>query len=203
MFLEIPGKGTGSSPLTRGKLPAGLCPIRRTGLIPAHAGKTSDWRSPSDASAAHPRSRGENGLQFRDRGRCLGSSPLTRGKPSPHPDAPRRNGLIPAHAGKTYQRSHRSQEPWAHPRSRGENKPADGAHHRHEGSSPLTRGKLPFVFVWGPPTRLIPAHAGKTACALSTRVMASAHPRSRGENGHVFDDQARQRGSSPLTRGKP
>ena len=56
------GTGTveGSSPLTRGK-PARqrLCPVV-PGLIPAHAGKTIGWAFRTDATRAHPRSRGEN-----------------------------------------------------------------------------------------------------------------------------------------------
>ena len=50
----------GSSPLTRGKRcgEVGLPVCAR--LIPAHAGKTTIMRIHVDASAAHPRSRGEN-----------------------------------------------------------------------------------------------------------------------------------------------
>ena len=40
VFLEIPGKGTGSSLLTRGKRAAGADARAYAGLIPAHAGKT-------------------------------------------------------------------------------------------------------------------------------------------------------------------
>ena len=39
-FLEIPGKGHGSSPLTRGKQSSTASHPRRSRLIPAHAGKT-------------------------------------------------------------------------------------------------------------------------------------------------------------------
>ena len=116
---------SGSSPLTRGKPRADACARGGRGLIPAHAGKTSRGRSRTARSAAHPRSRGENGL---DRVRFdvhVGSSPLTRGKPATRPGQDRTLRLIPAHAGKT-----RSLEPppfrsGAHPRSRGEN-PAPG-----------------------------------------------------------------------------
>ena len=92
---------TGSSPLTRGKLRVGLCRARELGLIPAHAGKTSQGRRSRPCCRAHPRSRGENN---QPRSCCVlpgGSSPLTRGKP---------------------RRSSRSwSPPTAHPRSRGEN----------------------------------------------------------------------------------
>ena len=70
----------GSSPLTRGKhaIPAASATPMR--LIPAHAGKTVTASSRACQSAAHPRSRGENGLIFPVFGLFPGSSPLTRGK---------------------------------------------------------------------------------------------------------------------------
>ena len=52
----------GSSPLTRGKLPRELVDVLSEGLIPAHAGKTRRPRPHPCQDAAHPRSRGENGL---------------------------------------------------------------------------------------------------------------------------------------------
>ena len=91
----------GSSPLTRGKLHALMPVLPQVGLIPAHAGKTLADLPRAHARAAHPRSRGENDHVGGPAHHELGSSPLTRGKPSaattPTP-APR---LIPAHAGKT------------------------------------------------------------------------------------------------------
>ena len=49
---------------------------------------------------------------------------------------------------------------------------------------------------------LIPAHAGKTHPALTARICAWAHPRSRGENHASAAAWSGWRGSSPLTRGK-
>ena len=70
------------------------------------------------------------------------------------------------------------------------------------GSSPLTRGKRAAASAaptsWG----LIPAHAGKTAFAAAAVQAARAHPRSRGENIYDMGFGYRERGSSPLTRGK-
>ena len=72
-----------------------------------------------------------------------------------------------------------------------------------DGSSPLTRGKLPhapsIVLVEG----LIPAHAGKTHRARWRTGSVAAHPRSRGENSWRVDFRFFGTGSSPLTRGKP
>ena len=133
--------GGGSSPLTRGKLSGRRMGVKVTGLIPAHAGKTSSRGRQRPVGAAHPRSRGEN-LRYRPScGTRNGSSPLTRGKR----DGVRRNrvdgGLIPAHAGKTTRpTSSRTRCP-AHPRSRGENTQEQTPAPDHAGSSPLTRGK--------------------------------------------------------------
>ena len=91
----------GSSPLTRGKLPAvGLdrCPRR---LIPAHAGKTTSCASVKASCAAHPRSRGENEAGDEKGSTFDGSSPLTRGKRVPVRREALEHRLIPAHAGKT------------------------------------------------------------------------------------------------------
>ena len=160
---------TGSSPLTRGKHPPGQDRGRGHGLIPAHAGKTPLRRSSAAASAAHPRSRGENigrdGVSDVKRG----SSPLTRGKHVlTHP--PRaRLGLIPAHAGKTSSKRSAATSSAAHPRSRGENVIAAIAALVAIGSSPLTRGKLGAIHGRYRGRGLIPAHAGKTRRALRYR----------------------------------
>ena len=113
--------GKGSSPLTRGKLNRRGRLQARTGLIPAHAGKTAHaWIGPRPAEA-HPRSRGENLPSAARSPWTRGSSPLTRGKLPPRRRRGGGKGLIPAHAGKTRCFSRYSLDRWAHPRSRGEN----------------------------------------------------------------------------------
>ena len=92
---------------------------------------------------------------------------------------------------------------WAHPRSRGENFEVLRGHLSVSGSSPLTRGKPADEMQWQIDQGLIPAHAGKTALVMLTVLLLTAHPRSRGENRVALRYQRGQRGSSPLTRGKP
>ena len=70
------------------------------------------------------------------------------------------------------------------------------------GSSPLTRGKPALASVRSPRPRLIPAHAGKTACQHCHEGPGEAHPRSRGENKDGAGKDLISWGSSPLTRGK-
>ena len=72
---------SGSSPLTRGKLEMIQERFPESGLIPAHAGKTSRRRAPCRTRGAHPRSRGENAMRALTGALMKGSSPLTRGKP--------------------------------------------------------------------------------------------------------------------------
>ena len=72
----------GSSPLTRGKLIGPDDWEATGGLIPAHAGKTMLGEARVVEWEAHPRSRGENSMCGILCQATVGSSPLTRGKPS-------------------------------------------------------------------------------------------------------------------------
>ena len=193
----------GSSPLTRGKRVRQPDQRSRLGLIPAHAGKTLIISATSSMQRAHPRSRGENSRISRSWRSVMGSSPLTRGKRMDRRADTRREGLIPAHAGKTGLPGGVSKNTGAHPRSRGENGAAAGEVSARRGSSPLTRGKLTFPISCKGGGGLIPAHAGKTTPCPAPSTWAWAHPRSRGENNAPLEMAIFQRGSSPLTRGKP
>ena len=154
--------GTGSSPLTRGKLWERCLDFLDARLIPAHAGKTSRTPRQVTSYAAHPRSRGENSFLASGQPSSPGSSPLTRGKRVSKRALTSVLRLIPAHAGKTSAAAVGVGRPSAHPRSRGENGLNEWECDDDTGSSPLTRGKPGR----GPRSRstagLIPAHAGKT-----------------------------------------
>ena len=193
----------GSSPLTRGKPTGWPRSWRRTGLIPAHAGKTEEFNQALLQLGAHPRSRGENGRAERTRTRDSGSSPLTRGKRRIALLDELAAGLIPAHAGKTRLSPRPTQPKRAHPRSRGENAKPMGFAAIAAGSSPLTRGKPACTIRRGQCIGLIPAHAGKTGTGQLRDHPPGAHPRSRGENRAATRSSRVTRGSSPLTRGKP
>ena len=194
--------GGGSSPLTRGKLVGTRHVGPSTGLIPAHAGKTSYRRVGLRSFRAHPRSRGENAIARGARKRCGGSSPLTREKLKSAFGSVQSARLIPAHAGKTPFCSSVARAARAHPRSRGENAASASASHRVAGSSPLTRGKPQARRGGTRNQRLIPAHAGKTPYAAVRHWGPEAHPRSRGENAPSNVPSSSYSGSSPLTRGK-
>ena len=91
----------GSSPLTRGKRTRHAHARPLSGLIPAHAGKTSARRPRRSGLRAHPRSRGENSRTAAIAASTWGSSPLTRGKRTSNILTGPNSRLIPAHAGKT------------------------------------------------------------------------------------------------------
>ena len=192
----------GSSPLTRGKRPVPDVHSADGRLIPAHAGKTSRSASAPGPRAAHPRSRGENSIRVHPITYGLGSSPLTRGKPSVLVSSSMMCRLIPAHAGKTTSFMGVPVAVGAHPRSRGENESAEAVACCGVGSSPLTRGKRLVCLGCVPGGRLIPAHAGKTQSTRRRFLTSRAHPRSRGENLIARARASRVTGSSPLTRGK-
>ena len=172
----------GSSPLTRGKPSTPRPRVSRSRLIPAHAGKTPRGRRATARKPAHPRSRGENADRQRETAAAWGSSPLTRGKPRGQPQPRHGDRLIPAHAGKTAGASRAIDPTTAHPRSRGENSHPHAPSRVRIGSSPLTRGKLIALNLSKSVSRLIPAHAGKTARLRALSLRSAAHPRSRGEN---------------------
>ena len=121
-WADSPSPRSGSSPLTRGKPGVPGDSGQGHGLIPAHAGKTFALVLPTCQARAHPRSRGENSRLGIEPNHHAGSSPLTRGKLLPLFYPPVKQGLIPAHAGKTVRSGTRRHRTAAHPRSRGENR---------------------------------------------------------------------------------
>ena len=91
----------GSSPRVRGKQPGERPDARRTGLIPACAGKTGHLPDGHCSRSAHPRVCGENCGHLTTASATNGSSPRVRGKPVGGFDEVGARGLIPACAGKT------------------------------------------------------------------------------------------------------
>ena len=192
----------GSSPLTRGKRHFQALNNLVLRLIPAHAGKTGRGTAADPCRAAHPRSRGENGVVSPPLPVFDGSSPLTRGKQLAPVTSVIGGGLIPAHAGKTRTIRVAQVSAAAHPRSRGENGEEPEGPKVTVGSSPLTRGKPLGDHHLHTSARLIPAHAGKTVGVGIRGPRFGAHPRSRGENSVDGGFNWLANGSSPLTRGK-
>ena len=132
-----------------------------------------------------------------------GSSPLARGPLHQLKERVTGGGLIPARAGTTLTIPALSGFARAHPRSRGDHQSPSRSVLWHMGSSPLARGPLRMKKPSVAPTRLIPARAGTTMEASSSRTFTRAHPRSRGDHCRVIMSRMFIRGSSPLARGPP
>ena len=69
------------------------------------------------------------------------------------------------------------------------------------GSSPLSRGIPSLGIAVGAMFRIIPALAGNTAPEARPRKWWWDHPRSRGEYIASANQDKKERGSSPLSRG--
>ena len=95
----------GSSPRGRGKRPPRYRSRTARRLIPARAGKTPVITYGSTSGRAHPRAGGENFKHGIETPFDLGSSPRGRGKHAGARTRPHSWGLIPARAGKTFQRT--------------------------------------------------------------------------------------------------
>ena len=89
----------------------------------------------------------------------------------------------------------------AHPRSRGEHRPARHYRRRAPGSSPLARGTHTRAAARRSPLGLIPARAGNTQYRKRSYRGHGAHPRSRGEHLGIDNTEFFVEGSSPLARG--
>ena len=132
----------GSSPLTRGT--HGVIPNSRA------------------IAAVHPRLRGELNIRTADAMAPTGSSPLTRGTPFSHRNICVLQRFIPAYAGNSVAKAKSKNRLAVHPRLRGELRPLSNHNTLIFGSSPLTRGTLPWCLEYRPEWRFIPAYAGNS-----------------------------------------
>ena len=193
----------GSSPLARGGLGDLWLVGVVIGLIPAGAGRTVHGPRRGGAGWAHPRWRGEDGLDGGGGLATEGSSPLARGGPAPTTKGGRTTRLIPAGAGRTTRATTFCSICRAHPRWRGEDRHPTPRIPVRAGSSPLARGGLPADAHDHAQRRLIPAGAGRTENVDQRVIGTGAHPRWRGEDRLGGDFFLTGPGSSPLARGGP
>ena len=195
--------GCGSSPLARGTLVTRGRLLDVDRFIPARAGNTPCAGSRRAPATVHPRSRGEH-EEAEDRpDRAAGSSPLARGTRWAPTRRRRSTRFIPARAGNTLSVGPPLGPAPVHPRSRGEHYPVGGPWLHLGGSSPLARGTRDRAGASGARARFIPARAGNTSGAATTRSAAPVHPRSRGEHPVARIAALDTGGSSPLARGTP
>ena len=191
----------GSSPHTRGAprpIRAWRGPDR---IIPAYAGSTVVAGGSELLLRDHPRIRGEHTPTPRSCCGPGGSSPHTRGAPSPGCSRRPSSRIIPAYAGSTSTCRAWPAQTEDHPRIRGEHLLVIDELQGLYGSSPHTRGARcqdsPIQRGGG----IIPAYAGSTADDETAATGSRDHPRIRGEHGLINQAFDAARGSSPHTRG--
>ena len=150
---------------------------------------------------AHPRWRGEDVAVKPAHHGYLGSSPLARGGLGAPQGMVGEIRLIPAGAGRTQSRRRTGARRAAHPRWRGEDPAEEAPVTQADGSSPLARGGLVELGVYGLHQGLIPAGAGRTVRGNGPVGRHPAHPRWRGEDHNPERRFICRYGSSPLARG--
>ena len=192
---------SGSSPHTRGTIPAPPPPSTRSRFIPAYAGNAPFGGSSTGEKAVHPRIRGERTGGQTALPSIIGSSPHTRGTRF-------RQGcrflclrFIPAYAGNAASRCEMPATSSVHPRIRGERNNEIARVAPSIGSSPHTRGTPVRDDARVHIDRFIPAYAGNARRTPSLRRRATVHPRIRGERGNRARSLCSDCGSSPHTRG--
>ena len=176
------GTASGSSPHMRGKPPRRPHESARGRIIPAHAGQTPPMTRLKSAFTDHPRTCGANAKTRQKTLTCRGSSPHMRGKLEVCSRRVVWRRIIPAHAGQTKITHLSNVFSTDHPRTCGANRLPACWRMPPCGSSPHMRGKpTDFWFRWDQ-IRIIPAHAGQTACPAARHRSRSDHPRTCGAN---------------------
>ena len=156
----------------------------------------------AQASAVHPRGRGDNvenellipGVFGSPPGRgdnvlcgviagpSDGSPPRARGQPRVARAARDGSRFTPAGAGTTSCVVLSLDRVTVHPRGRGDNRPAHASPQRGRGSPPRARGQLVGRLNLRVLCRFTPAGAGTTFSRSISRATLTVHPRGRGDN---------------------
>ena len=170
-------------------------------FIPAYAGNARRQAVVLDGEPVHPRIRGERPVPVLPTNTSPGSSPHTRGTPSPAPSCRSLRRFIPAYAGNAAPTNALHHGVSVHPRIRGERHLELNMNNIELGSSPHTRGTRIDADRYRPNTRFIPAYAGNAPRMPRRPTRSPVHPRIRGER--KTSDLCKQHpdGSSPHTRG--
>ena len=170
-------------------------------IIPADAGSTRQYQTPTGARKDHPRGCGEHHALERRAASRIGSSPRMRGALLLGPEHLRFRRIIPADAGSTRLPITGPTGSGDHPRGCGEHDHGDRVPFRLPGSSPRMRGALPHLDAGHVIGRIIPADAGSTVTGPPGTICCPDHPRGCGEHIVSGTDMTTASGSSPRMRG--
>ena len=110
--------------------------------------------------------------------------------------------ITPAHAGKSCHVYRCSASCWDHPRACGEKDERQPESKGGVGSPPRMRGKGTSRFRGRCPSRITPAHAGKSFASLLISAYFRDHPRTCGEKRPRPGKPGPVKGSPPHMRGK-
>ena len=165
----------------RGSLHLGPIAMNPYGIIPAHAGLTTDYLRRLCCRGDHPRACGAHADHFLCPRKRLGSSPRMRGSLPALETGTEKQGIIPAHAGLTFSPPRGRKQRWDHPRACGAHRILISRHLQ--------------------PNRIIPAHAGLTNFSILYTPFNWDHPRACGAHFQADKGYYRRMGSSPRMRG--
>ena len=134
--------------------------ISKARITPAHAGTRRAARSPVDAYADHPRTRGDKWRTPSPDRVMRGSPPHTRGQAHWLETYKKGTRITPAHAGTSASPAPLTRASGDHPRTRGDKHTLPTFSLKSRGSPPHTRGQVSKIFVIVLLLRITPAHAG-------------------------------------------
>ncbi len=139
---------------------------------------------------------------MRNRG-STGPPPHARGRLAELGDQPRGLGTTPARAGKTSDDLFRRDRGSDHPRTRGEDYQQFQRKARTNGPPPHARGRRGVATSLVSRERTTPARAGKTWAIGRWWSTPRDHPRTRGEDDLLIDQEKSFDGPPPHARGRP
>ena len=173
--------GLGSPPRMRGKVERCVESSRRSGITPAHAGKSNQPVCGVNVKRDHPRACGEKKSSTPRTAPARGSPPRMRGKEEQCGRCQARTRITPAHAGKREEQQAPEPRRKDHPRACGEKSALGVGLELSEGSPPRMRGKVDAGIAEIEIVGITPAHAGKSASAARQTSRRWDHPRACGE----------------------
>ncbi len=192
----------GSPPHMRGKGSSVKAWQARSGITPAHAGKSYGTGKERMIVRDHPRTCGEKRVSPNRPSTGSGSPPHMRGKVSNRSKHALFCGITPAHAGKRLCVSKGDKFLGDHPRTCGEKLLRRLRRAILQGSPPHMRGKGFHSCGISGKDGITPAHAGKRLRAFSGSYPNLDHPRTCGEKHRSAQGVCLDGGSPPHMRGK-
>ena len=191
----------GSPPLARGTAKGVFDSNEISGITPACAGNSLIVVVIVHLPWDHPRLRGEQQDNAKNKVGEMGSPPLARGTVGDGHGVSRGRGITPACAGNRIPSPRPERGAKDHPRLRGEQEAWTRPTGLVLGSPPLARGTADGNFKIQGLIGITPACAGNSLRTIIGNTQMRDHPRLRGEQRMLGGRDPQQMGSPPLARG--